>query len=362
MKKTNIYVIIIFLLSIVFLTACGNNTSDADSPVYTNQDEFLNAMAKGIQNRLAAVDDEAHANDTDEQKAAYYKKLVRCELDQISKYEDAVFQDNTFNELAHFYISACRMQESACENMRNLSLYNSLWNGGRTIREGIITTLYQQYNLPISSEIAANYSGGSTITITTSTAPNTPSATPAPNIDSSQFEVAEYSCIKYGTTYYYLVVKNNSEYTVKIDSSAIAKDSSGNVVGASDLDGIDALGPGEETIGVFYFSKVVGIDHLDYQLNYSLSTYYSPVIGNLSAQVHINDKNVIVQATNNGEYPAQFVRAYVLFFDKNGNVVDEKNTYLTDSASEIKPGATQSGQFDTREAFDHIGVFFQGRG
>ncbi|MBR1457073.1 MAG: hypothetical protein IJ594_07955 [Oscillospiraceae bacterium] len=360
--KNRIRIIIVLILSVVFLSACGNNTSDAMSPVYANQDDFLSAMAKGIQNRLAQVDDAAHANDTDEQEAAYYKNLVSCELDQISKYEEAVFEDNAFNELAHYYISACRMQQSACENMRNLSLYNSLWNGGRTIREGIITTLYQQYNLPISSEIAANYSAGSTVTITTSTAPNTPSATPAPNIDPSQFEVTEYSCIKYGTTYYYLVVKNNSEYTVKIDSSAIAKDSSGNVVGASDLDGIDALGPGEETIGVFYFSNVVGVDHLDYQLNYSAQDRYSPVIGNLSAQVHVNDKNVIVQATNNGDYPARFVHAYVLFFDENGNVVDEEDTYLTDSASEIKPGATQSGQLNTREAFDHIGVFFQGRG
>ncbi len=158
MKKTSAYVIIIFLLSVVFLTACGNNTSEAVTPTYTNQDEFLNAMAKGIQNRLAAVDDAAHANDTDEQKAEYYKKLVSYELDQISKYEEAVFEDKAFNELAHFYISACRMQLSACENMRNLSLYSSLWNGGRTIREGIITTLYQQYNLPISSEMAATYS------------------------------------------------------------------------------------------------------------------------------------------------------------------------------------------------------------
>lgn len=359
--KKKLYVLIILVFSIVFLTACGNDTSESSSPTYADQKAFLDAMAKGIQNRLVAVDDSAHANDTDEQKAEYFKKLVTCELEQISKYEESVFEDKAFNELAHYYISACRMQQSACDNMRNLALYNSLWNGGRTIREGIITTLYQQYDLPISSEIAANYSGGTSITISTSTAPSTPTTEPVPDIDPSQFEVAEYSCIKYGTTYYYLIVKNNSEYTVKIDSSAIAKDSSGNVVGASDLDGIDALGPGEETIGVFYFSNVVGIDHLDYQLNYSLSTY-SPVIGNLSAQVHINDKNVIVQATNNGEYPARFVRAYVLFFDNNGKVVDEKNTYLTDSASEIKPGATQSGQFDTRESFDHIEVFFQGRG
>ena len=123
--KNRIRIIIVLILSVVFLSACGNNTSDAMSPVYANQDDFLSAMAKGIQNRLAQVDDAAHANDTDEQEAAYYKNLVSCELDQISKYEEAVFEDNAFNELAHYYISACRMQQSACENMRNLSLYNS---------------------------------------------------------------------------------------------------------------------------------------------------------------------------------------------------------------------------------------------
>ena len=51
----------------------------------------------------------------------------------------------------------------------------------------------------------------------------------------------------------------------------------------------------------------------------------------------INDGNLTVKVTNNGQYPAQFVEGCALFMDAENNVVYYNSTYITDSDSEIKP-------------------------
>ena len=158
--KTVVKKVLPFLLVIILmlsLPGCGEKTAKTDENGYADQSAFLRDMAKGIQKRLAAIDDEKHANDTDEQKAEYYKALVKCELDQIAKYEDAVFEDSKFNDLAHHYIHACRIQYSGAENYKNTKLHNALWDGGSTVRSGIIVTMYEQYDLPIDSNTVSHY-------------------------------------------------------------------------------------------------------------------------------------------------------------------------------------------------------------
>lgn len=120
-----------------------------------NQMNFLNDMAEGIRQRLSDTTDST--NSSTEENAALYAKLVGFELSRIEKYENTVFNDVLFNTLAHDYISACQMQHTATENYRNTSLYESLWNGGLSIRAGIIVFFYQNYNLPISDSEASSY-------------------------------------------------------------------------------------------------------------------------------------------------------------------------------------------------------------
>jgi hypothetical protein len=165
-----------------------------------------------------------------------------------------------------------------------------------------------------------------------------------------------------GTTYYYLVITNNSTVPVSISGNGIAKDADGNSVGAGNMS-IDILGVGETTIGYFYFSGVKDVANVDYSLSYDTAPYYYPVIGNLSIEQTLNDKNVTVSVTNNGDYPAQYVLAYCLFFDADNNITRTDWTYVTDGDSEIKPNATISAQLDNYNGtYDHAEVYFQGRG
>ena len=164
MKKCKLISTILLLL--IFSTACGSGNSQQESMSATsaNQDEFLQSMATGISARLA--DDTDTSNMTDEQEAEYLSKLVDCELSEISKYENATFTDETLNDLAHEYINACNSQKIATKYYKNAQLYNALWENSSHIRAAIISHLYQNYELPITSEQAAEYNTTGSVSYT----------------------------------------------------------------------------------------------------------------------------------------------------------------------------------------------------
>ena len=163
-----------------------------------------------------------------------------------------------------------------------------------------------------------------------------------------------------GDSLYFYIVKNNSQATVEVNGNATAYDSAGNVVGASSRN-IDVLGPSETSLMTFYFDSVTGIDKVDCSLTYDNESFYKPVVGNIRMEQTINDQNLTVVATNDGNANAQFVEAYALFFDADNKVVSYDSTYVTDGDSEIKPGATISVQLDTYKGFDHVECYLTGR-
>ncbi len=181
-------------------------------------------------------------------------------------------------------------------------------------------------------------------------------------IDMSLFEVREYSYDNSGRFYSVIAVKNNSDKTVEVGGNAGVFDANGNLIGASNLDDISVLAPGEESVGYFsYNSNVTGVARQEYSLSVAEETYYRPVIGNLTGNVTLNSNNAVVQVTNNGPYPAKFVRAFIVFLDSSGNTVDVQSWYLTDNDNEIKPNATLSKQLNTEKSFDYIMVYYTGR-
>lgn len=183
------------------------------------------------------------------------------------------------------------------------------------------------------------------------------------SVSDSDFETEGYLYENsIGDSLYFLIIKNNSEATVSISGTGIAKDASGNMLAVDDIS-IDVLGPGEESIGYFYFDSVQGIETVEYQYEYNTSVrYYYPVIGNLDVQQTLNDRNVTLSVTNEGDICAQFVEAYALFMDANDKVIQYASTYITDSDSEIKPGKTRTAQLDCYgEPYDHVLVALTGR-
>ena len=179
-------------------------------------------------------------------------------------------------------------------------------------------------------------------------------------VDDSDFDIKGYLYNNQSSSYYYLVIKNNSSTTVAVSGNAIAKDSTGKAIGAGDLS-IDAIGPGQTSIGYCFFNKVSGISSVEYSLNYRTDYYYDDVLADLTVKESINNSNVIVSATNNGNKAASFVRAYALFFDNTGKVVGTDTRYIIDNNNELKPGVTLSAQLDARQEFDRVEVYLTGR-
>lgn len=164
-----------------------------------------------------------------------------------------------------------------------------------------------------------------------------------------------------GDSLYFITIKNNSKTTVTVNGNATALDKTKRPIGADSME-IDVLGPGETSIGYFYFDNVTGIDSVDYKMSYKTASYYKPVIANLSTKHTANGNNVTVSVTNNGVIDAQFVEAYALFFDASDNLLYYDSKYVGDNDSEIKPGATISAQLSTYgKAYDHVRVFYTGR-
>lgn len=163
-----------------------------------------------------------------------------------------------------------------------------------------------------------------------------------------------------GDTLYFYIVKNNSKAAVMVDGNAIAYDSSGNSIGADQAE-IEILGPGETSLMYFYFDSVKGIDKVECSLSYDTTPYYMPVVNSIRMEQTMNDKNLTVVATNEGNLSAQFVEAYALFFDSSNKLISYDSAYITDGDSELKPGATMSAQLDAYNGFDHVECYLIGR-
>lgn len=168
----------------------------------------------------------------------------------------------------------------------------------------------------------------------------------------------DYSYENKYNAYHVLIVKNNSDATLKIASNSTALDADGNLIGADDAD-TRAVGPGCTSYLLEAYSKVSGVSKYETNLSASVDKTAS-VLQDLELSATPADSNVVVQCTNSGDQDAQYVQALVLFF--NGDtLVDTEEKYLSGS-DPLAPGATQSEQVSTRESFDSVSAYLSGRG
>lgn len=160
-------------------------------------------------------------------------------------------------------------------------------------------------------------------------------------------------------TRHFIVVRNNTEETLKISTSSLAYAKDGSIIGAADGE-FDALGAGCTSVFYEAFETDQEIDHYKTELNYSKSKYYDSVIQDLSYSRNDIKNGLVLQVKNNGSKAARFVQAYVLFF-KEGNLVGYSSAYFTDDDSELKPENKISKQIDSYKDFDSVEIYFDGR-
>ena len=162
-------------------------------------------------------------------------------------------------------------------------------------------------------------------------------------------------------TIYYIPAYNTSDTALSVWANAIAKDSANNVIGASSMS-IEVLGPKETSIGQFSFHNIGEVDHIEYTLNASVASYFCPVVKHLEVEPSLYNNNLMVSITNHGSVAAEFVQAYALIENQDGEVIGSEWTYIIDGNSQIAPGATESEQFNIKQPFDHIDIYLVARG
>ncbi len=158
---------------------------------------------------------------------------------------------------------------------------------------------------------------------------------------------------------HYYIVQNTSNQTLDVSTSSLAYTSDGRLVAVGD-DRLVGLGPGCVSVVYTFLNSDEDIARVDTTWSTTPSTRFQSVIQNLSYVENDINKGVIMQVTNNGLIPAQFVQGYVFFF-KNGKCITVRSYYMTDDDNEIKPGATISEQFNAYEDFDYIEFYMTGR-
>ena len=169
----------------------------------------------------------------------------------------------------------------------------------------------------------------------------------------------EYAYESGNNSIHILIVKNNSDATLKISSNSTALDAGGSLIGADDAD-TSAVGPGCTSYLKEYFSKVTGANKYETKLSASVDKNAS-VLQDLELTANPAGSNVVLQCTNNGGKDARFVQALVLFF--NGDtLVDSGEKYLSSGSEALAPGDTKSEQVSTRQAFDSVSAYLSGRG
>lgn len=172
----------------------------------------------------------------------------------------------------------------------------------------------------------------------------------------SQLETTTYSCKSSSYMYGAIVVKNNSEFVIDLEVTAVLYDSDKNIVGTQS-DTIYAMEPG--VASAMTFMNDGDYDSIECEFSVGDEGYYLPVVSSLSMEVSPAKEKAVISVTNNGDKPAQFVKFIAIFF-KGDTPVSIEWGYCVDDDSEIKPGKTQRAEARSFEKFDSVKVYLSG--
>jgi len=171
--------------------------------------------------------------------------------------------------------------------------------------------------------------------------------------------IKEYSYECSYATFHIFVIKNTSNETITVASNSTAFDSNGVAIGADGAT-LDVLGAGCTSMMYEYHKGVSGVASYETTITASEEELFDSVIQDIQIEKSTQPGKVIVTLTNTGTQDAEFVEAHAIFL-KNGKAVHHDSSYVVDSDSCIKSGATLSEQIDCREDFDEVEVYVTGR-
>lgn len=181
-----------------------------------------------------------------------------------------------------------------------------------------------------------------------------------PDSVTTSLMVNDYPYENMFATYHFFEVTNMSPYTIRLTINDTAKNSAGAIIGASKASEED-IPSGCTIFAKTFFNDVAGASSFDTSFQVTEESTYIPVLQGISVQTSNLGDKVTVTATNLGDKAAEFPEATAIFL-KDGKVVYHGSDYLTDADSELKPGATISGQINAySKDYDTVKVYLTAR-
>lgn len=136
MKKINLLAGALMIFLLMTMSGCGGVSKTTD-------EKFMDDLKSGLEDRWDLGDDASSSS------------LVEAEINKISQYEDAEFEDEKLGKLAKKYIEALETQEEALEyEETNVAKYNELWYEGYYARLGYIIQFEKDFGLDMGDEYA----------------------------------------------------------------------------------------------------------------------------------------------------------------------------------------------------------------
>jgi hypothetical protein len=182
--------------------------------------------------------------------------------------------------------------------------------------------------------------------------------------DMVDHEIYAYSDM--GDTFAFVVVKNNADVAVDVDTNVNALDESGSVIGTYSFDE-SCIAPGQSypLWHMFEGIEISDIADFDYSVTVTKSNNTTVVDDDLPWSVdNTTDDGVIITVTNNHDYDVQYLNAYALFF-RGDELVGFGDTFIDNVSSDciLQSGQTVTKQIDTNssdESFDSVEVYLKG--
>lgn len=177
-----------------------------------------------------------------------------------------------------------------------------------------------------------------------------------------KLDVQEYTYVVDDSfRYYVMYVTNTGELTVNVEANIVAKDDSGEPVGAGMGNAI-AIAPGQTSCIWTTFDEWDVIEQFEYTLSvYEVPVEYS-VYEFVEAEYSFTDNKIVASVTNNGNHPAEYVWLDVVFL-KDGNMVGFSEMSFMNNDFQLLPGTTlfAEGELYTDTSFDGVVVGLNGR-
>lgn len=143
-KKIKSAISVMLVIGIFFLSSCSSNST----PKYADK-AFIQSMSKGLEARWALTDKDEEKKITVEMMNGY----IQAELDQVTKYESATFEDTKLQEKALKYINCLK------DSKENVNWYFSdnfeemeKWEKIKNTRSVLIKDFVENYGLTVSEK------------------------------------------------------------------------------------------------------------------------------------------------------------------------------------------------------------------